>query len=72
MEKEIQEIKVRTETMDNKIYGVNKDTTVVSSDALAYKEMLLKKKREKDNLQDILNDEIKQNVEEKNEVKGDK
>lgn len=72
MEKEIQEIKVRTETMDNKIYGVNKDTTIVSSDALAYKEMLLKKKRDQENLQDILNDEIKQNVEEKNEVKGDK
>jgi hypothetical protein len=72
MEKEIQEIKVRTETMDNKIYGVNKDTTTVNSDALAYKEMLLKKKREQDNIQGILNDEIKQNVEEKNEVKGDK
>lgn len=72
MEKEIQEIKVRTETMDNKIYGVNKDTTTVNSDALAYKEMLLKKKREQDNIQDILNDEIKQNVEKKNEVKGDK
>ena len=72
MEKEIQEIKVKTETMDNKIYGVNKGTTVVNSDALAYKEMLLKKKREKDNLQDILNDDIKANVEEKNEVKGDK
>jgi len=72
MEKEIQEIKARTEAMDNKIYGVNKDTTIVNSDALAYKEMLLKKKREKDNLQDILNNDIKANVEEKNEVKGDK
>ena len=72
MEKEIQEIKATTEAMDNKIYGVNKDKNTVNSDALAYKEMLLKKKREKDNLQDILNDEIKQNIEEKNEVKGDK
>lgn len=72
MEKEIQEINARTEAMDNKIYGVNKDTTIVNSDALAYKEMLLKKKREKDNLQDILNNDIKANVEEKNEVKGDK
>lgn len=72
MEKEIQEIKAKTEAMDNKIYGVNKDTTTVNSDALVYKEMLLKKKREKDNLKDILNDDIKANVEEKNEVKGDK
>ena len=61
MEKEIQEIKTKTIAIDNKIFGVNKDTTMVSKDALAYKEMLLKKQNEKDNSKGALTEEIENN-----------
>lgn len=61
MEKEIQEIKTKTIAIDNKIFGVNKDTTMVCKDALAYKEMLLKKQNEKDNSKGALTEEIDNN-----------
>ena len=50
MEKDTQLIAERTKNMDEKVFGVNTSTISVSQDALAYKEQLLSKKKEKEEL----------------------
>ena len=50
MEKDTQLIAERTKNMDEKVFGVNTSTISVSQDALAYKEQLLRKKKEKEEL----------------------
>ena len=50
MEKDTQLIAERTKNMDEKVFGVNTSTISVSQDALAYKEQLLRKKQEKEEL----------------------
>ena len=50
MEAEIKEIAARTAAMDSKVFGLESGATTVSGDALAYKEELMRKKREKEQL----------------------
>ena len=50
MEKDTLAIAERTKQMDAKVFGVNNATVTVSQDALAYKEELLRKKKEKEEL----------------------
>ena len=50
METEMKEIAARTATMDSKVFGLESGSTTVSGDALAYKEELMRKKREKEQL----------------------
>lgn len=50
MQAEIQEIYNRTKTIDAKLGDMSTTSTVVSDDALAYKEELMRKKREKEKL----------------------
>lgn len=50
MEKDTQLIAERTKNMDEKVFGVNTSTISVSQDALAYKEQLHRKKKEKEEL----------------------
>ena len=45
--------------IDNKILSLNGDSANVSADALKYKEELMAKKRAKDTLNEISNDELK-------------
>ena len=54
MEKDTQLIAERTKNMDEKVFGVNTSTISVSQDALAYKEQLLRKKKEKEELKSNL------------------
>lgn len=50
MDAGIKEIAGRTASMDGKVFGLDSGGAVVSEDALAYKEELMRKQREKENL----------------------
>lgn len=71
MEKEINEINQKTNVMDNKIFGINNETTIINQDALAYKESLLKKKHDKESLENVLNSDVNI-LNNKEELKEDK
>ena len=68
MEKDIGEIAELTKAIDSKILNVNSGTATVSADALAYKEELMKKQRDKESLKAIdddvetINSEIKEKI----------
>ena len=63
MQADIKEVYDRTVSMDAKLAEMSTTSTVVSEDALAYKEELMRKKREKErnaqNASDMANPEIK-------------
>ena len=69
MEKDVTEINEKTKVIDNKVLSVDNNTLNVSSDALAYKGMLMKKKRDKNALEH-LDDNTTTPIEE-NKVKGE-
>ena len=50
MDADIKEIAGRTASMDGKVFGLDSGGAAVSADALAYKEELMRKQREKENL----------------------
>lgn len=50
MDADIKEIAGRTASMDGKVFGLDSGGATVSKDALAYKEELMRKQREKENL----------------------
>lgn len=50
MDADIKEIAGRTASMDGKVFGLDSGASAVSEDALAYKEELMRKQREKQNL----------------------
>ena len=50
MDKEIKEIATKTTTIDQKVFALDNGNLTVNADALAYKEELMRKKREKENL----------------------
>ena len=50
MDADIKEIVGRTASMDGKVFGLDSGGAAVSADALAYKEELMRKQREKENL----------------------
>ena len=50
MDADIKEIAGRTASMDGKVFGLDSEGAAVSEDALAYKEELMRKQREKENL----------------------
>ena len=67
MEKDTQLIAERTKNMDEKVFGVNTSTISVSQDALAYKEQLLRKKKEKEELKNNQK-EMDSGIDEKEEL----
>lgn len=68
MEKDISEIADQTKAIDSKILNINSGTATVSADALAYKEELMRKQREKESLKSM-DEEIEQvNPETKKEI----
>lgn len=50
MDADIKEIAGRTASMDGKVFGLDSGGAAISEDALAYKEELMRKQREKENL----------------------
>lgn len=50
MDADIKELAGRTASMDGKVFGLDSGGAAVSEDALAYKEELMRKQREKENL----------------------
>ena len=50
MDADIKEIASRTASLDGKVFGLDSGASAVSKDALAYKEELMRKQREKENL----------------------
>ncbi len=77
MEKDTQDIAARTKSMDEKVFAINSTSASVSQDALSYKEQLMRKKREKEDLANAskgLEEAIKStetNVVEVNDIKGE-
>lgn len=75
MEKDTQEIAERTKNMDAKVFAINSATASVSQDALSYKEELMRKKREKEDLKKASSDldNVKKGTKEKvaTDVKGE-
>lgn len=51
MDSEIKEIAGRTASMDSKVFGLDSGASAVSQDALAYKEELMRRRREKEGLE---------------------
>lgn len=67
MDADIKEIAGRTASMDGKVFGLDSGGAAVSEDALAYKEELMRKQREKENLKNAaLAEENTEKAEEKN------
>lgn len=50
MDNDIKAISARTASLDGKVFGLDSGGTAVSGDALAYKEELMRRQREKENL----------------------
>lgn len=53
MERDISEMANRTKLIDTKIRGVDSGSTTISAEALAYKEELMRKEREKESLKSL-------------------
>ncbi len=67
MDTDIKEIAGRTTSMDSKVFGMDSGGTAVNSDALAYKEELMRRQREKENLKNTaLAEEKTERTEDKN------
>ena len=70
MDNDIKAISVRTASLDKKVFGLDSGGTSVNDDALAYKEELMRKQREKQEMQSADPENIK-NMTDKTEVNGD-
>ena len=70
MDNDIKAISVRTASLDKKVFGLDSGGTSVNDDALAYKEELMRKQREKQEMQSADPENIK-NITDKTEVNGD-
>ena len=70
MDNDIKAISVRTASLDKKVFGLDSGGTSVNDDALAYKEELMRKQREKQEMQSADPENIK-NIADKTEVNGD-
>lgn len=70
MEKDITDISNKTKAIDSKMFNLDGKNTAISADAMAYKEELLRKQREKAALDDIKNDELGEAIK-TDEVKGE-
>ena len=55
MDKEVKAIAARTATMDEKVFDFDQGNATVNEDALKYKEELMRKKREKEGLNEEIN-----------------
>lgn len=62
MDSDIKAISARTTSMDSKVFGLDSGGTTVSGDALAYKEELMRKQREKQNLQNMTSPEEAEDI----------
>ena len=69
MDNDIKAISVRTASLDKKVFGLDSGGTSVNDDALAYKEELMRKQREKQEMQSADPENIK-NITDKTEVNG--
>ena len=59
MDKDIKDIATRTANMDQKVFAFDGGNAVINDEALAYKEELMRKKREKENLnREIIEDKV--------------
>lgn len=70
MDNDIKAISARTVSLDKKVFGLDSGGTSVNDDALAYKEELMRKQREKQEMQSADPENIK-NMTDKTEVNGD-
>lgn len=70
MDNDIKAISVRTSSLDKKVFGLDSGGTSVNDDALAYKEELMRKQREKQEMQSVDPENII-NLTDKTEVNGD-
>lgn len=71
MDKDISDIAEKTRLIDSRVFKLDKDTTSINSDALAYKEELMRKKREKEAMANLDTGDIA-SKEKKDEIKGEK
>lgn len=69
MDKDVEEIAEKTKVIDTKILNINKNNTNINMDALAYKEELMKKAKEKNILNQIKENDIE--VKKNDSIKGD-
>ena len=69
MDKDVEEIAEKTKVIDTKILNINKNNTNINIDALAYKEELMKKAKEKNILNQIKENDIE--VKKTDSIKGD-
>lgn len=69
MDKDVEEIAEKTKVIDTKILNINKNNTNINMDALAYKEELMKKAKEKSVLNQIKENDIE--VKKTDSIKGD-
>lgn len=69
MDKDVEEIAEKTKVIDTKILNINKNNTNINMDALAYKEELMKKAKEKNVLNQIKENDIE--VKKTDSIKGD-
>lgn len=69
MDKDVEEIAEKTKVIDTKILNINKNNTNINMDALAYKEELMKKAKEKNILNQIKENDIE--VKKTDSIKGD-
>ena len=70
MDADLKEIAGRTTSMDSKVFGLDSGGTSVNSDALAYKEELMRKAREKQSMEDMTaphSTDIDEKTEDKND-----
>ena len=56
MEADVKELAGRTASIDKKIFGIDSGSSAVSADALRYKEELMRKKREREELEKLTGD----------------
>ena len=71
MDRDISDIIEKTKLIDSKVFKFDKESTNINSDALAYKEELMRKKREKEAMANLDTGDIASNGK-KEQIKGDK
>lgn len=71
MDKDISDIAEKTKLIDSRVFKLDKESTNINSDALAYKEELMRKKREKEAMANLDTGDIA-SKEKKDEIKGEK
>lgn len=71
MDRDISDIKEKTKLIDSRVFELDKESTNINSDALAYKEELMRKKREKEVMANLDTGDIASNGK-KDQIKGEK